>query len=53
MKRSLYWVTKDLRMTDNAALQLASQSNELICVYIIDKKWFQTNKFQSKPDNLS
>ena len=49
MKRSLYWVTKDLRMTDNAALQLASQSNELICVYIIDKKWFQTNKFQSKP----
>ena len=49
MKRTLYWVTKDLRIADNAALQLASQSNELICVYIIDKKWFEKNKFQSKP----
>ena len=49
MKRTLYWVTKDLRIADNVALQLASQSNELICVYVIDKKWFKTNKFHSKP----
>jgi len=49
MQRTLYWVTKDLRMTDNLALKLASQSQELICVYIIDNKWFETNHYQSKP----
>ena len=49
MKRSLYWVTNDLRINDNAALQLSSQSEALICVYIIDNKSFQINHFQSKP----
>lgn len=48
MLRTLYWVNRDLRVTDNAALQLASQSKQLICVYVIDKKWFESNQFQSK-----
>ena len=49
MKRSLYWVTKDLRLNDNLALQLASKSEILLCVYVVDKKWFDSNNFQSKP----
>jgi len=48
MKRSLYWVTKD-RINDNAALNLASQSERLLCVYVVDKKWFTPTNFQSKP----
>jgi len=49
MKRSLYWVTKDLRLNDNLALKLASESDKLLCVYVVDKKWFEDNKYQSKP----
>ena len=49
MINSLYWVTKDLRITDNAALNLASQSDNLLCVYVVDKKWFTPNNYQSKP----
>ena len=49
MKRSLYWVTKDLRINDNPALNLASKSDNLLCVYIVDKQWFEPNNYQSKP----
>ena len=49
MKRSLYWVTKDLRLNDNLALKLASESDNLLCVYVVDKKWFKENNYQSKP----
>lgn len=49
MKRSLYCVTKDLRINDNIALNLASKSDNLLCVYIVDKKWFTQNNYQSKP----
>jgi deoxyribodipyrimidine photo-lyase len=49
MKRSLYWVTKDLRLNDNLALQLASKSENLLCVFVVDKRWFDSNNFQSKP----
>ena len=38
MKRSLYWVTKDLRINDNTALNIASKSDLLICVFVVDKK---------------
>jgi deoxyribodipyrimidine photo-lyase len=48
MKRSLYWVTKDLRINDNTALNLASESDNLLCVYVVDKKWFEPNNYQSK-----
>jgi len=49
MKRSLYWVTKDFRVNDNIALNLASNSDNLLCVYVVDKRWFQTNNYQAKP----
>lgn len=49
MKRTLYWVTKDLRINDNAALTLASKSERLLCVYIVDKQWFEASNFQAKP----
>ncbi|TWX72620.1 DASH family cryptochrome [Colwellia sp. C1TZA3] len=49
MKRTLYWVNKDLRINDNAALNLASKSDHLLCVYVVDKQSFAANKFQSKP----
>jgi len=48
MKRSLYWVTKDLRVNDNTALNIASKSDLLICVFVVDKKWFEPNHYQSK-----
>lgn len=48
MKRSLYWLTKDLRINDNAALDLASKSEHLLCLYVVDKQWFSPNNFQSK-----
>jgi len=49
MQRVLYWVNRDLRVEDNIALQLAQESTQLICVYIIDKQWFESNQYQSKP----
>ena len=49
MKRSLYWVTNDLRLNDNIALNLASKSEQLLCVYVVDKRWFEPNNYQSKP----
>jgi deoxyribodipyrimidine photo-lyase len=48
MKRTLYWVTNDLRIDDNTALKLASKSEQLLCVYVVDRKWFTPNNFQSK-----
>ena len=48
MKKTLYWVTNDLRINDNQALELASQSESLLCVYVIDENWLKPNNFQSK-----
>ncbi|MFT5851874.1 MAG: deoxyribodipyrimidine photo-lyase, partial [Colwellia sp.] len=30
------------------ALNLASESDELLCVYVVDRKWFEPNNYQSK-----
>jgi deoxyribodipyrimidine photo-lyase len=49
MKNTLYWVTNDLRINDNHALELASKSESLICVYIIDSTWLKSDSFQCKP----
>lgn len=48
MKRSLYRVTKDLRINDNVALNLASASEHLPCVHVVEKQWFMPNNFKSK-----
>ncbi len=49
MQRSLYWFTKDLRINDNIALNIASESDSLLCVFIVDKRWFSSSNFQSVP----
>lgn len=48
-KTSLYWFTNDLRVHDNLALlHAAKQSEQLICVYIVDPKWFVPNRYGLK-----
>jgi deoxyribodipyrimidine photo-lyase len=49
MQRSLYWFTKDLRINDNIALNIASQSDALLCVFVVDKRWFSATNYQSMP----
>ena len=49
MQRTLYWVDRDLRINDNLALNLAAQSERLICVAIIDPTWFKVNQQQALP----
>jgi len=46
---TLYWFTRDLRLHDNAALLAASQSDMLLCVYVVDPRWFQASNFQARP----
>lgn len=48
--RGLFWFRNDLRLHDNPALwHLANQCDELLCVYVIDQRWYDWTKFQSKP----
>ncbi|AOY89181.1 deoxyribodipyrimidine photolyase [Marinobacter salinus] len=45
---TLYWFTRDLRLHDNAALLAASKSDMVLCVYVVDPRWFQPGPLQSK-----
>ncbi len=45
---TLYWFTRDLRLHDNAALLAASKSDMLLCVYVVDPRWFAPGPLQSK-----
>ena len=45
---TLYWFTRDLRLHDNAALLAASKSDVLLCVYVVDPRWFAPGPFQSR-----
>ena len=45
---TLYWFTRDLRLHDNAALLAASKSDVLLCVYVVDPRWFAPGPLQSK-----
>lgn len=45
---TLYWFTRDLRLHDNATLLAASKSDMLLCVYVVDPRWFQPGSLQSK-----
>jgi deoxyribodipyrimidine photo-lyase len=48
--RGLFWFRNDLRLHDNPAFwHLANQCDELLCVYVIDQRWVNWTKFQSKP----
>lgn len=46
--QTLYWFTRDLRLHDNAALLAAARSDMLLCVYVVDPRWFASGGFQSK-----
>lgn len=46
--RTLYWFTRDLRLHDNAALLAASKSDLLLCVFVVDPRWFRSGPFQSR-----
>ena len=47
---TLYWFTRDLRLHDNAALLAASKSDMLLCVYVVDPRWFAPGPLQSKAE---
>lgn len=45
-RSSLYWFTQDLRIHDNQALKMAQHSASLLCVYIVDPRWFKPQRWQ-------
>jgi len=45
---NLMWFSRDLRLHDNPALQLAADSDMLLCVFVVDPNWFRPGRFQSK-----
>ncbi|WP_336367560.1 DASH family cryptochrome [Marinobacter sp. C2H3] len=47
--KTLYWFTRDLRLHDNAALLAAARSDLLLCVFVVEPRWFQPGPMQSRP----
>jgi len=45
---TLYWFTRDLRTHDNAALLAAARSDLLLCVFVVDPRWFANGPFQCR-----
>ena len=43
--KTLYWVTKDLRLDDNPALQQAANSDSLLIAYCVDPRWFSPYRY--------
>ena len=43
--RTLYWITHDLRLDDNPALRVASQSSELAFVTVVNPDWFTEGRY--------
>lgn len=45
---AIHWFRHDLRVEDNAALRYAAANSEaLICVFVVDPRWFEKRHFQS------
>lgn len=44
----LMWFTRDLRLHDNQALLAAARGDMMLCVYVVDPRWFKVGPFQSK-----
>ncbi|WP_227520182.1 deoxyribodipyrimidine photo-lyase [Marinobacter sp. LV10R510-11A] len=44
---TFYWFTRDLRLHDSAALLAASNSDMLLCVYVVGPRWFAPAPLQS------
>ena len=48
--RGLYWFRNDLRLHDNPALlRLSTKCDELICLYVVEPRWFEWTHYQSRP----
>lgn len=45
-RSSLYWFTQDLRIHDNKALKMVQHSASVLCVYIVDPRWFKPQRWQ-------
>jgi len=43
--KTLYWVTKDLRLDDNPALQQAAKGESLLITYCVDPRWFSPYRY--------
>jgi deoxyribodipyrimidine photo-lyase len=43
------WFTRDLRLDDQPALRLAAEADMLMCVFVVDPRWFRQTKWQSRP----
>ncbi|HAC30527.1 MAG TPA: DASH family cryptochrome, partial [Marinobacter hydrocarbonoclasticus] len=46
--RTLYWFTRDLRLHDNPALLAAARSDMLLCVFVVDPRWFTGDRLQCR-----
>lgn len=47
MSRTLYWLTQDLRLDDNAALLAAARSESLLIVYCIEPRLFSQYRYHT------
>ncbi len=46
--KGLYWFRHDLRVTDNASLNsLARNVESLLCIFVVDPRWFKPSHYQS------
>ncbi len=45
--RHLHWFKHDLRLHDNPALIDAAGAGQLLCVYVVDPRWFRPSHYQS------
>ena len=43
------WFTRDLRLDDQPALRLAGEADMLLCVFVVDPRWFRQTRWQSCP----
>lgn len=46
--KTLYWLSRDLRLHDNTAMLAASRSDMLLLVYVVDPRWFKPGPLQSR-----
>jgi len=45
----MMWFTRDLRVDDQPALRLAAEADMLLCVFVVDPRWFRQTRWQSRP----
>lgn len=43
----IHWFKHDLRLHDNPGLMAAASANKLLCVFVVDPRWFKPSHYQS------